>query len=81
MVQDIVTIFTTEDKNDIKEAIKKILIEQIRVDLMENRYAYIVRDDELADMVDELIRELKEEVKAEYKDILRKKFEIQLAGL
>jgi hypothetical protein len=48
---------------------------------VENRYAYIVRDDELSDMANELIAELKEEIKAEYKEALRKKFEIQLAGL
>jgi len=81
MAQDILTLFTSEDKNDIKQAVKNIIIEQINIDMTELRYSYIINDSQLSDMVAEIIEELKEEVKAEYKEILRKKFEIQLAGL
>lgn len=81
MKEDILAIFTSEDKNDIKQAVKNIIIEQINSDLSELRYSYIIDDSDLSDMVVELLSELKEEIKAEYKQKLRAKFEAQLADM
>ena len=81
MKENILTLFTSEDKNDIKQAVKNIIIEQINADMTELRYSYIIDDNDLSEMVVGLLEELKAEIKVEYKEKLRAKFEAQLAGM
>ena len=78
MKSDILALFTSEDRDEIKQAMKECIIEQMKIELEEMRYSYIVDDEQLSDMSKELVEELKEEIKSEYKDMLRKQMEEKL---
>ena len=80
-MNNIFAIFTSDDKEEIKQAMKECIIEQMKEELEELRYSYIVDDEQLANMSTEIINEIKEEIKAEYKDMFRKQMEEKLKNI
>lgn len=76
-MNNITTLFTSEDKKEIREAIKEIVIEQIKNDF-ENYSNYLFDPSQIEDMTCEVIEEVKEEVKEIYKAKLMKEMEEKL---
>ena len=79
-MKEIMTLFTSEDKLEIKEAVKKLVLTQIENDLESYcKDSYIFYPDDVSEMVSEIVTELKEDFKAEIKEQLmakmRKEFE------
>jgi hypothetical protein len=75
MKSDIFALFTSEDRDEIKQAMKECIIEQMKIELEEFRPAYMVDEEQLSEILSETLAEIKEEIKAEYKDMLRKQME------
>lgn len=61
-MENILTILTETDREEIKRALKDIIIEQIRTDF-EERTTYIYNPSNLDVMFDEAIEEVKEQIK------------------
>lgn len=59
---NILTILTSDDRDEVRTAIKQLIIEQVKTDLEESDF-YIFDPDELQDMLTNLAEEVKEEVK------------------
>jgi len=59
---NILTILTSDDKDDIREAVKQLIVEQVKSDLEGSDY-YIFDPDELQEMLANLAEEVKEEIK------------------
>lgn len=81
MKSDIFALFTSEDRDEIKNAMKECIIEQMKIELEEFRPSYIIDEDQLSDILSETLAELKEEIKAEYKDMVRKQMEEKLKNI
>jgi predicted transcriptional regulator len=71
MDTNILTIFTETDREEIKKAVKQLIINQVESDLRES-YNYLFDPDELHEMIEEAINEVKEEVKPLIKEKLLK---------
>lgn len=76
-MEKILTLFTSEDRDEIRGALKELIIEQVKNDL-ENSTYYLVNPDEVQEMVQEVVEEAKEEVKEVYKGVLMKQMEEKL---
>lgn len=76
-MENILTLFTSEDKDEIRKAIKEIIIEQIKNDF-ENTSTYLVDPSQIEDMVSEVVEEVKDEVRSIYKEKLMKEMEEKL---
>ena len=76
-MDNILTLFTSEDKDEIRKAIKEIIIKQVRSDF-ENNSFYLVDSNQIEDMVSEVVEEVKEEVREIYKEKLIKEMEEKL---
>jgi len=59
---NILTILTSDDRDDVRNAVKQLIIEQVKSDLEQSEY-YIFDPDELQEMLSDLAQEVKEEVK------------------
>ncbi|HHX71285.1 MAG TPA: hypothetical protein GX708_24985 [Gallicola sp.] len=59
---NILTILTSDDRDEVRESIKQLIIEQVKSDLEESDY-YIFDPDELQEMLTNLAEEVKEEIK------------------
>ena len=59
---NILTILTSDDRDEVRESIKQLIIEQVKSDLEESEY-YIFDPDELQEMLTNLAEEVKEEIK------------------
>ena len=73
----ILTLFTSEDKDEIRKAIKEIIIEQVKTDF-ENTSTYLVDPSQIEDMVSEVVEEVKDEVRSIYKEKIMKEMEEKL---
>ena len=62
MDNNILAILTETDREEIKRALKDIIIEQIRDDFAENDM-YLFDKNEINEMMDEAIMEVKSEIK------------------
>lgn len=60
--ENILTILTSDDRDDVRDAVKQLIIKQVKTDLEERDY-YIFDPDELQEMLSNLAEEVKEEVK------------------
>ena len=76
-MDNILTLLTSEDKDEIRKAIKEIIIKQVRSDF-ENNSFYLVDPNQIEDMVSEVVEEVKEEVREIYKEKLIKEMEEKL---
>lgn len=76
-MDNILTLFTSEDKNEIRKAIKQIIIKQVEKDFEDNCH-YLINPNEIEDMISEVIEEVKDEVKNIYREKLIKEMEEKL---
>ena len=76
-MDNILTLFTSEDKNEIRKAIKQIIIKQVEKDFEDNCH-YLINANEIEDMISEIIEEVKDEVKNIYREKLIKAMEEKL---
>ena len=76
-MDSILTLFTSEDKNEIRNAIKQIIIKQVEKDFEDNCH-YLINPNEIEDMISEVIEEVKDEVKNIYREKLIKEMEEKL---
>lgn len=76
-MDNILTLFTSEDKNEIRKAIKQIIIKQVEKDFEDNCH-YLINPNEIEDMISEIIEEVKDEVKNIYREKLIKEMEEKL---
>jgi len=71
---NILTILTSKDKCEIKEALKKICLEQIRKDI---ESIYLINSGDIRNIYQEILMEIsgeiKKELKEEYGDIIKQK--------
>lgn len=65
MKSDILTVLTTEDRNEMKQAIKEMCLDQIREDI---KSIYLIDAHDIRELHQELLSELKEEIKKELKE-------------
>lgn len=79
-MENVFTLLTSEDKDDIRASVKAIIIQQIKNDF-ENYDCYILDPHEIEDMVQEVVEEAKDEVRNMYKEILIKQMEEKLSKL
>lgn len=75
-MKDIFTLLTSEDKKDIINAVKELIIKQVEKDLSDN-YSYLFNVDSLEEMIEEAVDEIKEELKEEFKRAIRGKIKIK----
>jgi flagellar biosynthesis component FlhA len=71
-IENIKTIFTSEDMIEMKVAMKQIIIDQFRDD-MEKLDVYLFDPAEVDSMIDDTYEEILKELKAELKEKLREK--------
>lgn len=79
-MENILTLFTSEDKNEIKGAIKQIIIKQVEKDF-EDSCHYLINPNEIEDMISEVIEEIKDEVKTIYREKIIKEIEEKLKSI
>ena len=80
MNNTLLTLLTSEDKAEIRTAIKQIIIKQVEIDI-ENSYDYLMDTREIGEMVEEMIEEIKDEIKDMYKEKMIKEFEKKLKNI
>lgn len=79
-MNNILTLFTSEDKNEIKKAVKEIIIRQVEKDFEDNCH-YLIDPNQIEDMLSEVIEEVKDEVKTIYREKLIKEMEAKLSNM
>ena len=80
MNNTLLTLLTSEDKAEIRTAIKQIIIKQVEIDI-ENSYDCLIDTREIEEMVEEMIEEIKDEIKDMYKEKMIKEFEKKLKNI
>ncbi|WP_297419147.1 hypothetical protein [Clostridium sp.] len=73
MDNNILTILTSEDKEEIRKSIKDIIIKQIEEDLISYSEGHYIFDEDEILKIQDMINEAIEEVKAEIKPLLKEK--------
>ena len=71
-MKNIITLSTNEDKDEIKKAIKEMIIEQIRNDF-ENTSTYLIDPSQIENMFLEVVAEVKDEVRGIYLEVSTKR--------
>jgi len=71
-MEDILKIFNPQDESELKQAFKDIIINQFKNDFEENS-TYLFDPNTVEEMVEDSFREVINEIKGEYKEILRSK--------
>ncbi len=79
-MENILTLFTSEDRNEIKNSIKEIIIKQVEKDFEDNCH-YLINPNEIEDMISEVIEEVKDEVKNIYREKIIKEIEEKLKSI
>lgn len=79
-MENVLTILTSEDKVEIKMAMKEIIIDQIKSDF-ENYDCYLFNPTHIQDMIEEIVDEIKEEIKIAYKEKIMKEMEEKLTNM
>lgn len=77
MNENILAIFTSEDRQELKDAFKKLIIEQLESDLKEN-YNYLFDPDDMQELCTQAIEEIKGEVKELLKNKMMKEMMAKL---
>ena len=80
MNNTLLTLLTSEDKAEIRTAIKQIIIKQVEIDI-ENSCDCLIDTREIEEMVEEMIEEIKDEIKDIYKEKMIKEFEKKLKNI
>ena len=80
MNNTLLTLLTSEDKAEIRTAIKQIIIKQVEIDI-ENSCDYLIDAAQVEEMVEEMIEEIKDEVKDTYKERIIKELEEKLKNI
>lgn len=71
MDKNILTILTTEDREDIKKSLKGIIVDKIKDDFNDKyKSYYIFNPNDLDGMIGEAIKEAKEEIKPLLKEFM-----------
>lgn len=73
-MKDIEKIFNEQDKEELKRAMKNIIIEQFRSDLRDMG-VYLLHPDNVAEYLQEAMEEIINDVKDEYKEIIKQKIQ------
>lgn len=76
---DLATIFNSEDKEEIKREVKRLIIERVESDL-EHYDQYIIWGRDVKDMLNEVLDECKEIIKKETLKRARKALAEKLGG-
>jgi hypothetical protein len=71
-MNNIITIFNSEEQAEIKQAFKEILIENFRAEIEESREWYFCNS-EMESAIQEMMIELMHEIRDEFKGKLKKK--------
>lgn len=72
-MQDILTIFNSKEKNEIKEAIKNMILETVKKELEDN--SYLLDTTELiSNIIDDAVDEVEQDIKNMYKQKLIQDF-------
>lgn len=71
-MKDIIALLNSDDKNEIRSAIKSLIINRMESDL-EHWDRYILCGEDVENIIDEALKELVEEIKEEYKDRVKEK--------
>lgn len=79
-MENILTLFTSEDRNEIRNSIKEIIIKQVESDFQDN-CNYLINPNEIEDMISEVIEEIKDEVKTIYREKIIKEIEEKLKSI
>ena len=79
-MENILTLFTSEDRNEIRNSIKEIIIKQVESDFQDN-CNYLINSNEIEDMISEVIEEIKDEVKTIYREKIIKEIEEKLKSI
>ena len=79
-MESILKIFNPKDEQELKKAIKDVIIKQIKIDMREQD-EYIFNSEELEEMIKDSFQEIIEELKGEFRPILRAKMEAALSKL
>lgn len=71
-MDNILTIFTSKEQDEIKQAFKEILIENFRNEVEEDA-SWFFKTDDMSEYIQGMMEELIHEVKDEFKGKLKKK--------
>lgn len=77
MNTNILTVLTSEDRDDIRVALKEIIIEQVKEDFRDNG-SYLFDREDVEGMVHEALEEAKEEIKLQLKEVMLKQMQDKL---
>jgi uncharacterized membrane protein len=80
MLKDIEKIFTSEDKEEIKQAIKGIILDQFKSE-MRDYERYILDPSDVGDWLRDAMEEISDEMKDEYKKIIRERMDKELEDI
>lgn len=78
-MEDILKIFTTEDKQDLRQAMKTIIIDKFREDL--EHYCqdyYVFKTDSIDDLVADLTQEVHQEITMDIKNQFSKRIQQEI---
>ena len=70
-VSALIKILGNDNVKELQEGIKDLILQQLREDLRDS-YTCIISADDVCDMVDDMMAEIRKEVIAEYKEELRR---------
>jgi hypothetical protein len=73
-VENITKIFTSQDKQELRDAFKEIIIEQFKNDL-EQLDIYLFNPDSIEAMIADVSEEIINEIKLEFKEKIRNELE------
>lgn len=79
-MKNILTVLSSDDRKEITNAVKNIIIEQFRDDLDAYDY-YIFEPDRLNSIFKDIIEEVKEEVKRDFKKKIMSKYETKIGKM
>ena len=74
---NLLAIFTSEDKDEIKREVKQLILDRVKRDL-EDYDRFIVCGDDIRDMFEGVLDECKEEIKADMMVKIRESMEEKL---
>ena len=77
MDNNMLTILTSEDRDEIKQSLKNVIIEPIESDFRESTN-YLFDANDISDMLQEAIKEVKAEIKPLMKDYLLQEMQKKL---
>lgn len=79
-MENIIKIFNSQDEKEVKQAIKDVLVEQVRRDLDDND-TYLFNPQRVEDMIHSAYEECIEEIKEDLKKMIKKQFKDNLSKI